>query len=188
MIFSSKTIRGFTLIETLVAITILMISIVGPLTIASKGLVAAAGSRDQVVASYLAQDLMESVKNLRDSYLVQAESVGSTNGWATFLGTCPGAILCGMETAPNNLLSPSPGQPFPCASAPFCAMYTDPIKQYYEYETNGGTNIPTLFTRTFTLTQESNPDVAFLQVTVSWKEAGVTNSIVLNSVLFNTLR
>jgi prepilin-type N-terminal cleavage/methylation domain-containing protein len=59
--------QGFTIIETLVAITILLISIAGPLTIAQKSLTAATLAKDQVIASYLAQDLMEYIKNTRDN-------------------------------------------------------------------------------------------------------------------------
>ncbi len=66
--------RGFTIIETLVAITILMISIAGPLTIANKSLMAAIYAKDQVTASFLAQDLMEDIKNQRDSALASGMS------------------------------------------------------------------------------------------------------------------
>jgi prepilin-type N-terminal cleavage/methylation domain-containing protein len=61
--------KGFTLIETLVAITILMISIVGPLTISQKSLMAATLAKDQVIASFLAQDIIEEIKNDRDILL-----------------------------------------------------------------------------------------------------------------------
>jgi Tfp pilus assembly protein PilV len=58
---------GFTLIETLVAILVLTVAIVGPLTIASRGLGAALISKDQTVAFYLAQDAIEYVRYKRDS-------------------------------------------------------------------------------------------------------------------------
>lgn len=64
--FTLQKNKGFTIIETLVAITILMISIAGPLTIAQKSLMAASYAKDQVIASFLAQDLMEKIKNDRD--------------------------------------------------------------------------------------------------------------------------
>ena len=48
MKYSSK--KGFTLIETLVAIAILMVAIAGPLDIAEKGLIAAVNSRNQTIA------------------------------------------------------------------------------------------------------------------------------------------
>jgi Tfp pilus assembly protein PilV len=59
----NKNQKGFTIVETLVAVTILMISIAGPLTVANKGLLAAINAKDQMIASYLAQDAMEYVKN-----------------------------------------------------------------------------------------------------------------------------
>lgn len=59
--------KGFTLIETLVAVSILMISVAGPLTIAQRSLHAAITARDQVTASFLAQDMMEQIKNDRST-------------------------------------------------------------------------------------------------------------------------
>jgi prepilin-type N-terminal cleavage/methylation domain-containing protein len=61
--------QGFTIIETLVAVAILMISIAGPLTIAQKALSASLYAKDQVIASYLAQQEMEYIKNLKDNYI-----------------------------------------------------------------------------------------------------------------------
>ncbi len=58
---------GFTIVETLVAITILMIAIAGPLTVAEKGLSASIYARDQLIGSYLAQDGMEYIKNVLDT-------------------------------------------------------------------------------------------------------------------------
>lgn len=65
-----KNNKGFTIIETLVAVTILMISIVGPLTIAQKSLMASIYARDQVTASFLAQDIIEKIKNDKSNALL----------------------------------------------------------------------------------------------------------------------
>ena len=62
----NSTPRGFTLLETFVAITILMFAVVGPLTIVSKALNASYDSRDQITAFYLAQDAIEYIRNVRD--------------------------------------------------------------------------------------------------------------------------
>jgi len=65
--YSPKNSAGFTLIETLVAIAILMIAIAGPLTVANQALTSALGSRNAMIATYLAQDGMESLKNIKDN-------------------------------------------------------------------------------------------------------------------------
>lgn len=57
---------GFTLLEALVAISILMVAVSAPITIAQKGLSSAVYSKDQMIAAYLAQDAIEYIKNKRD--------------------------------------------------------------------------------------------------------------------------
>lgn len=191
-----KTTQGFTLIETLVAITILMISVVGPLTIASKGVTAAAVSKDQVVASYLAQDAMEYLKNMRDDALL----ADSTNGWSNFLTSssylgfggynCGSGSTCGIETSPTSGGLYSQGNLVPCNVMSHCNLYTDSTYGFYTHNT-GSNNLPTKFNRTFLITQEAFagfPNAATLTVTVSWKNGTVLDQVVLNSMLFNTLR
>ncbi len=55
--------KGFSLVETLIAITILMLSIAAPLSLATQGLKVADISQKKTVAFYLAQDSMEWVIN-----------------------------------------------------------------------------------------------------------------------------
>lgn len=61
-----KTEKGFTLVETLVAITILLLVIIGPLTVAQKGIQNAYYANEQVTAVFLAQEAIEAVRELRD--------------------------------------------------------------------------------------------------------------------------
>lgn len=55
---------GFTLIETFVAITILMIAILGPMSIIAKFYADSNYAKNQISAAFLAQDGMETVINL----------------------------------------------------------------------------------------------------------------------------
>jgi len=57
---------GFTLIETLVAVSILTMAIVAPMTLVSKSLSAAYYARDQIAAFHLAQEAIETVRHIRD--------------------------------------------------------------------------------------------------------------------------
>ena len=78
--------KGFTLIETLVAVTILMLAIAGPLSAANSALVSARVSHDQIIASYLAQEGIEYVRSVRDSAYLSAYDTGDTSGaWNDFL-------------------------------------------------------------------------------------------------------
>lgn len=65
MKFSKKQ-SGYSIVEVLIAITILLISIVGPFTIASTGLKNAAFSKQQNIAFFLAQEGLEGVVKHRE--------------------------------------------------------------------------------------------------------------------------
>ncbi|MBI2099827.1 MAG: prepilin-type N-terminal cleavage/methylation domain-containing protein [Candidatus Vogelbacteria bacterium] len=58
---------GFTLLETLVAITILIIGVLGPLTLAVNGIVDGLYAKNQITANFLAVEGMEKIVNLRNS-------------------------------------------------------------------------------------------------------------------------
>lgn len=65
--YKLQTNTGFSLLETVVAISILMITIVGPLSLASKGIVFADYVQNEITGFYLAQEAMEAIRNIRDS-------------------------------------------------------------------------------------------------------------------------
>ena len=64
--------RGFTFIETLVAVTIVVLGVIAPLAVASKVLFSMKKSEDYLVASYLAQEGLEIVRQKKDSALIDA--------------------------------------------------------------------------------------------------------------------
>lgn len=95
--------KAFTLIEALVAISILMIAIASPMALAQKGLATATLSKDQMIAAFLAQDAVEAVKNIRDQIAVR----NTTGDWLdnSLLHPC----LCDPSTGSScNLDFPSP--------------------------------------------------------------------------------
>ena len=80
----SRTEKGFTLVETLVAISLLTIAIVAPMSLTTQSLTGAFYARDQVTAFYLAQEALEAVRSVRDGNILK-----------TALGT-PTPILAGI--------------------------------------------------------------------------------------------
>jgi prepilin-type N-terminal cleavage/methylation domain-containing protein len=81
MMHSSTKQKGFTLVETLVAISILMLAILGPLSIASAGLRNSLYAKDQITAFYLAQEGIEYVRYVRDETYLQDAGNSSDYGW-----------------------------------------------------------------------------------------------------------
>lgn len=75
---------GFTLVETLVAIAVLLAVIVGPITLIAHGLFSASFSRNHLIASNLAQEGIELIRAVRDNNILCA-SLGATpldtTGW-----------------------------------------------------------------------------------------------------------
>lgn len=65
--------KGFTLIETLVAITVLAIALVGPFTAIQNALMSSYTARDQLIASALAQEGLEYIRSIRDNNYLNEE-------------------------------------------------------------------------------------------------------------------
>lgn len=161
--------KGFTMVETLVAVAILMIAIAGPLTIAQKGLTAAIYARDQVTASFLAQDAMEYIKNVRDYNLEN-----NPTQWLLNLDGCTSASKCGIDTTTGSI-----GSNFD--------LYHDGNG----YKSSGG--IRSQFIRSFYIdtanTSSNNQgNEATVVVQVSWTNGTVANAVTFENQIFNKQR
>ncbi|MFZ2887015.1 MAG: prepilin-type N-terminal cleavage/methylation domain-containing protein [Minisyncoccia bacterium] len=85
--------RGMTLVETLVAVSILSVAIVAPMTLTMQSLSAAYYARDQVIASNLAQEAIEAVRAVRDANILTL----ALNAGATCIDDgLPMHLLCGI--------------------------------------------------------------------------------------------
>lgn len=96
------TTSGFTLIETLVAITIVTVAVSGAFFTANSSMVAASIARDQLTASYLAQEGIEYVRMMRDNIYLTAYHAGgtgiSTEEWNNLFSK--GAYYAGLGGVP----------------------------------------------------------------------------------------
>jgi prepilin-type N-terminal cleavage/methylation domain-containing protein len=168
---SLKNKRGFTLIEALVAISILMVAVVAPITIAQKGLSSAIYTKNQMIASYLAQDAIEYVKNKRD------ENILNDKDWLEGFGYCLNADSCAVDTKYNSV-----GQ-----------FYEDEAKlikkekgadskfEFYGYETGDETS----FTRSVNIKRSTtNLDEALINVKVRW-DADLDNKVDVYTLIYN---
>lgn len=87
-----------TLIETLVAITMLTVAIIAPMTLTMQSLSGSYYARDQVIAFNLAQEAIESVRSIRDGNILNI---------AYGTGDCAGSpmhLMCGIPIATDFMI------------------------------------------------------------------------------------
>lgn len=95
---------GFTLVEALIAVTIVTLATAGPLFTANRAIVAAQNTNLQLTASYLAQEGIEYVRAMRDDTYLAAYQAGgpnvSSDAWNEFInGLSAGSITqCRTQT------------------------------------------------------------------------------------------
>jgi len=102
--------RGFTLIETLVAVTLLSVAITAPMSLTTRSLAAAYYARDQITAFHLAQEAIESVRHARDHNIL-------LNAQGTSIDLLDGVPNTGSPFTVNTLnddMQPCPLVPAPC--------------------------------------------------------------------------
>lgn len=188
---NNSTNGGFTIVETLVAIFILLISITGPMSVAQGGLRAAFVSRDQTTAFYLAQDAVEYVKNIRDDNIIRFNN-GSGNDWLDGLDFCRGDAPCTIDTRTES------GQIVSCVSDPDTdgcdldnPLYHDEETGAFGFESNLPlTSVKSVFARTIEIKPFDDPDdrrEAEVTVTVRWMthEAIGERDIVVRELITN---
>ena len=70
---------GFTLVETMVAIALLTIAIVAPMSLTVQSLATAYYARDEIIASNLAQEGIEAIRSVRDANILLTAEGTPTN-------------------------------------------------------------------------------------------------------------
>lgn len=73
--------KGFTLVETLVAIAILLIAVVGPISLIGDALHKLYYAKDQMIAINLAQEGIEVVRQVRDTNMLKATADPINFAW-----------------------------------------------------------------------------------------------------------
>ena len=92
--------KGFTLLETLVAVFILTLALTGPIYIASLAIRGSVESRDNISAYHLAQEAIEVIRNKRD-YLSLQSNISPAN----WLANITGGVNCMNPSGPGSITS-----------------------------------------------------------------------------------
>ncbi len=179
--------RGFTLVEAMIAVTIITFAVAGPLFSASRAIVAAGTARDQLTAVYLAQEGIEYLRAMRDDeYLaVYNNANASSVAWTNFL-TSSSAAQCRATVAnPSQACSFDPVGTGGIPSLAQCSIGSCPplylanngATNYYTTNSNATGATLTSFTRSIQIIDVPNTDVDKQIVSkVSWSFHGIPYS------------
>jgi len=161
--FFSKNGAGFTLLEAIFAISILVLTVTGSLALISRLLSFSPQVQSKLIASYLAQEGIEVVRNIRDNNWLNP----ANPSWNDGLGNGD------YEADYTNTTLSSWGDRF---------LNIDSAG-FYSYSTTPPFT-QTKFKRKITLTQIL-PDEVGVLVEVSWQEKGQTQSVKVMENLYN---
>jgi len=165
--------KGFTIIETLVAIAILVAVIVGATGAVQAGISSYIYSKDQIVAFYLAQESFEQVRNLRDENRLAGRNwlYGFTqnSGDPCYFGNAcaSDAITATLERCPAVGNCP--------------AVRQNATTGFYGLDDSWS---PTIFEREITITSIGSDEVAVM-VTISWNKGIVSRQFKAREHLLN---
>lgn len=162
---------GYTLLETLVAIVILTLCIVAPLSIASRALFSSSVARGEVTAFYLAQEAIEGVRNVRDQNGLASAS------WLSGFPALGSDFTIDVVNVGGN------GKPTMNVCNGSCPnLQYDSTTHLYEY----GSGTDSGFNRTVRISAISGTsDEVAVSVTVVWNVGSVSRSFVARENLTN---
>src|SRR3989338_854427 len=162
--------KAFTLVETLVAVTILSIAVVGPMFSSAKNIKLASFSQNQLVAFYLGQEAIEYVRNVRDTNLISP-----SGDWLNGVTVCKEATGCYIDVKNNTVTVCGTS----CPKLDFNGVN-------YTYK-SGGADGNSIFTRTVKIdgTVRVGGDEAKISVFVNWKDKDIPKTMNLQDNIFN---
>jgi len=163
-----KTVKkGFTLLETIIAIFIITIGIVGVSGLVSQTISSVTISSQRLIAAYLTQEGIEIVRNIRDTNWLEGSA------WDAGLGADD------WEGDYNNLNLTS--CPFACEYDDLSSLKID-ADGFYSYSAGNETK----FKRKITIEDGPVPgDSLKVKVEVFWREKGKPYSVPAQENLYN---
>jgi prepilin-type N-terminal cleavage/methylation domain-containing protein len=166
--------RGFTLVETLVAIAVVMIAVVGPYYSVQQAIMASNAARDQLIASSLAQEAVENIYFLRNSNYLAGRS------WLWNMSDC-------MTTDGCYVLPVSGGTPVSCGAGGCPALRMCTVFGYTIYSSTNCSGTTSRFTRTVKIETIAADKQVLVTVRVNWVTNGRSYVVVVNENLYNWL-
>ncbi len=177
--------RGFTILETIVALSIISISIAGVFSAVRVGLVASSNSKDEIQAFYLAQEAIEVLRNHRDANKLASVNSGMPVSWLAGIadsGDPCWSGTCKVDGYANTISACTGG----AGSCPVLCQNTSATSYLYGY--NGGSCSPpwqaTKFKREVQITNIGGNEVEVV-ISVSWSRGAQNYNIKVKTLMLN---
>jgi len=152
--------RGFSMIEVIVALFILSLAVIGSFILIQQTLIGASANQMRLTASYLGQEGLEIVRNIRDTNWLKGQT------WTTNLGV--GGSEQEADYLSNSLAASQ--------------------NRYFNIDSNGfytyGSGTNTKFKRKIFVTQEAGGYLK-VRVRIEWQERGKDYSLEVIDFLYN---
>jgi Tfp pilus assembly protein PilV len=176
--------KGYSLVEVMVAITILMLSILGPITIAVKSYQSAQYARQQTTAFFLAQEGITAVNTIRNNSAATGYTDASFDPWAwtsdPLISACFTASGCGMDFRDESIMS----NVVRCSDQEACRLLFNQSAPRAVYQHVSGEASP--YRRVIRM-QFANPEEILVESAVAWdsKLLGGSQEVRLSTSLFH---
>jgi len=172
--------RGFTVLETIIAITVISLAIAGATSAVTTGLIGASIAKDQVQAFYLAQEAVEILRNKRDTNILTNFNGTATNWLAGIaeLATdpCAPGNTCTVDAFAYSLSNSG------CTGWNSCPyLRQDSLNYLYGYD---GSWVETPFRREVQIEIISATEIA-VTVQVSWTHGLSSRSFKTKTILMS---
>lgn len=157
--------RGFSLLETTIAIAILVSAIIGPMALSSQSIRSASVARNTILASNLAQEGIELVKNIRHNNRIKGDS------WTKGLNTCD---------SPNGCFIDAKDLDVKACSANCSYLKFDDSLDLYNYDSGQDS----IFRRIIT-TSNINSDEIKLSSSIRWSDKFGNHDFTLSTSILD---
>jgi Tfp pilus assembly protein PilV len=185
---------GFTVVETLMAVAVLLLAITAPMTLAERSLASADAARREVTAFYLAQEGMEFIRNYKDSNALQTGGRSWLNGLAECAGTPGGTNKaneqrgCGIDTTENaarNIETCSDVRNNDCAIYQNTNRGDIDLYGLFGMDRSSSDWVVTDYTRRIFVDEITRNKEARITAIVTWNEGVGARNVRVDSTIFN---
>lgn len=181
MVKINKKSKGFTILESIVAIFVLSLSIAGVFSAVRQSLSQTTLAKEEVRAFYLAQEAVEIIRNQRDANRLETITNGVTTPWLTGVSNTPSdpcyfGKICRIDVTKNG------GSYFhPCGYGWDSCSDMSQNSSNYVYAYSG---TPVKMKREVQIEQVSSDEI-MITVRMSWKKGIVPYEFKAKTHLYN---